>query len=156
MPYRRWTWAAERVSKNRARRLSVVGAQIAVVHELVGGAQTRHIRLGHRRHDRAVLHRRTQIVMVVELGETLASLDRAAQECPHPALGVQLRLLLRHAAAQLLLSQLPQHHVDGFRPSGQELPGIEPGRAFLAEGAFLDHDDIEPAPDRGVRRAQTR
>ena len=85
---------------------------------------------------------------------TLASLDRAAQERPDPPLRLQPRLIFRHAAAQFLLGQFRQHDVDGFGPPGQELPGIEPGRAFLAEGRLFDHDHIEATPDRRLRRAQ--
>ena len=36
---------------------------------------------------------------MVEPGKPLASLDRAAQECPHPALRVQLRLIEGEAAS---------------------------------------------------------
>jgi hypothetical protein len=94
--------------------------------------------------------------MVVELGETLASLDRAAQECPHPALSMQLRLIEGEAAPQLLLGQFRQHDVHRLCPSGQELSRIEPGRRILPEGALLDHDDVEAAAQRCFRRAQTR
>ena len=66
------------------------------------------------------------------------------------------RLVGRRPAAQLLLRELRQHDVHGFRPSGQELPGIETGGGVLAEHALLDDDDVEPAPHRRLRRAQPR
>ena len=87
--------------------------------------------------------------------EALAALDRTAQERPYPALRVQLRAIEGGAAPEFLLRQLGQHDVHRFRPSGQELSRIEPGRRILPEGALLDHDDIEPAAQRRFRRAQT-
>ena len=142
------------------RRPAVLGerhqrAEAALLHERVVGLDARHVGLVHGCHDRAVLHGGAQVVVVIERGKTLASLDRAAQERPDPLLRRQPCLIFRHAAAQLLLGQLRQHHVDGFGPPGQELPGIEPGRAFLAEGRLFDHDDIEPTPDRRFRCAQS-
>ena len=92
---------------------------------------------------------------MVEPGETLASLDRTAQECPHPALGVQLRLIEGEATPQLLLGQFRQHDVYRLCPSGQELTRIEPGRRVLPEGALLDHDDVKAAAQPCFRRAQT-
>src|SRR5262249_26210640 len=50
--------------------------------------------------------------------------------------------------------ELGDHDVDGLCPSGQELSRAEPGCRLFAVDAFFDHDDVEPASDRRVRRAQ--
>ncbi len=91
---------------------------------------------------------------MIERSEALAALDRATQECPHPLLCPRPRLIDGQAAAQLLLGQFRQHDLHGFRPSGQELPGIEAGRGLFPEHTFFDHHHIEAAPDCCFRRAQ--
>ncbi len=54
----------------------------------------------------------------------------------------------------VLLGELRDHDVDGLRPSGQELARTEPGCRLFAVDAFFDHDDVEPASDRRVGRAE--
>ena len=58
-----------------------------------------------------MLNRGAQIVIVIECNEPLASLDRAPQEGPHPALRLQLRLL----ASQTSLPLLPRSHTGPVR-----------------------------------------
>jgi hypothetical protein len=101
-----------------------------------------------------VLHRSAQVVVAIERSEPLASLHGAAQECPHPPLRLFLGLNAVNALFHVLLGELRDHDIDGLCPSGQELARAETGCRFFAVDAFFDHDDVEPASDRRVRRAE--
>jgi hypothetical protein len=65
-----------------------------------------------------------------------------------------MRLNPINTLLHVLLGELRDHNVDGLRPSGQELTCTEPGRRLFAIDAFFDHDDVEPASDRRVGRAE--
>jgi hypothetical protein len=44
----------------------------------------------------------------------------------------------------------------GFAHPVRNCPALEPGRRLFAVNAFFDHDDVEPASDRGVCGAEPR
>ena len=129
-------------------------SQIALLHEAVSGFEARHVGLGDGRRARPMLHRSAQVVVAIKLFKLLASLDGAAQERPHPALRLPMRLHAINAFFHVLLGELRDHNVDRLRPSGQELARAEPGCRLFAIDTFFDHDDVEPASDRRVGRAE--
>src|SRR5262245_33455809 len=58
------------------------------------------------------------------------------------------------AFLHVLYGEPRDHDLDRLRPSGQELARTEPGCRLFAVDAFFDHDDVEPASDRRVGRAE--